>query len=119
MTVLAFEQDWWDGQAHTPCLVVRGGRRGRLQRIVETGGDAVIVPFARREAGRWLATRRRVGRPELGIPPQRMPADVVIEADADAMRCPTPACAALVPIGHTGGCPACGDSVVADPSWRG
>lgn len=117
MAVLSFEQDWWDGQAHTPCLVVRGGRRGRLQRIVETGGDAVIVPFARRVAERWLADRRRPGRPELGIPPQRIPADVVIDGVADATRCPTPGCAAMVPIGCAGGCPVCGDSVVADPAW--
>ena len=119
LTVLSFEQDWWDGQAHTPCLIVRGGRRGRLQRIVETGGDAVIVPFARRDAERWLANRRRPGRPELGIPQQRAGSDVVIEAVQDATRCPTPGCSAMVPIDYAGGCPACGDSFVADPAWSG
>jgi hypothetical protein len=119
MTVLEFEQDWWDGQAHTPCLVVRGGRRARLQRIVETGGDAVIVPFARRDAERWLANRRRPGRPELGIPSQRIGSDVVLDGLADATRCPTPGCAVMVPIDYAGGCPVCGDSVVADPAWSG
>ena len=119
MTVLSFEHAWWDGQAHTPCLVIRGGRRGRLQRIVETGGDAVIVPFARRDAERWLADRRRPGRPELGVPPQREASDVVVDGLVDAARCPTPGCAAMVPLDYAGGCPACGDSVVADPGWTG
>jgi hypothetical protein len=119
MAVLSFEQNWWDGQAHTPCLVVRGGRRGRLQRIVETGGDAVIVPFGRRSAERWLADRRRPRRPELVVPEQRTASDVVLDGVADATRCPTPACGALVPLSYVGGCPVCGDSVVADPAWSG
>ena len=119
MTVLAFEQDWWDGQSHTPCLVVRGGRRSRLLRVVETGGDAVIVPFARRPAERWLADRRRPRRPELVVPAQRAANDIVLDGVTDATRCPTPACGAMVPLGHPGSCPVCGDSVVADPTWSG
>src|SRR5437763_4832107 len=56
--VIDFNSDWWDGQAHGPCLVVRGGRRHRLQRVVETGGEAFVVPFDARTAARWIADHR-------------------------------------------------------------
>lgn len=110
--VVGFEQDWWDGQAHAPCLVVRGGRRNRLLRVVEAGGEALVVPFDRRAAQRWLAQLRRPRRIELGIPAQRSPAmgapaDVVLDADADVLRCESPTCGALLPVGHTGACPVC------------
>jgi hypothetical protein len=106
--VVEFDRDWWDGQAHAPCLVVRGGRRHRLLRIVEAGGEALVVPFDRRAAQRWLAELRRPRRVELGIPAQRGPADVVVDADADVLRCSSPTCGALLPMGYDGACPVCG-----------
>jgi hypothetical protein len=106
--VVEFEHDWWDGQAHAPCLVVRGGRRHRLLRVVEAGGEALVVPFDRRVAQRWLAELRRPHRAELGVPAPRAPMDVVVEADADAVRCTTPTCGALLPLGYDGACPVCG-----------
>jgi len=102
--VVEFEQDWWDGQAHAPCLVVRGGRRHRLLRVVETGGEALVVPFDRRTAQRWLAELRRPRR----IPAQRAPDDVVLDADADVVRCESPTCGALLPVNYEGVCPVCG-----------
>jgi hypothetical protein len=75
------------------------------------------VPFARRSAERWLAARRRPRRVELVVPAQRPGADVVVDGMTDAVRCPTPACGAMLPIGYAGGCPVCGDSPVADPAW--
>jgi hypothetical protein len=110
MQVLAFRGDWWDGQSHTPCLVVRGGRRGRRQRVVETAGEAVIVPFARRQAGRWLAARRRPRPIELVVPAQRRPDDVVVEVEVetDVVRCRTDRCGALLLVGYEGDCPICG-----------
>ena len=119
LTIEDFSADWWDGQAHGPCLVIRGGRGGRRQRVVETGGEAVIVPFARRSAERWLADRRKPGRVELVVPDQRRPEDVAVDGVEDAVRCPTPACGAMIPLGYAGGCPVCGDSVAADPAWLG
>src|SRR3954466_7726720 len=59
LTVEAYDRAWWDGQAHVACLVVRGGRRMRRLRIVETEGQCLVVPFSRRLAHRWLAARRR------------------------------------------------------------
>lgn len=106
--VVGFDQDWWDGQSHAPCLVVRGGRRHRLLRVVEAGGEALVVPFDRRAAQRWLADLRRPRRVELGIPAQRTPADVVLDVDADVRRCASPTCGALLPIDHDGACPVCG-----------
>jgi hypothetical protein len=117
LTVEDFVSDWWDGQAHGPCLVIRGGRGGRRQRVVETGGEAVIVPFARRTAERWLADRRKPRRVELVVPEQRTPPDVTVDGVVDALRCPTPACGAMIPLDYVGGCPVCGDSAVADPAW--
>ena len=105
--VVEFEPDWRDGQAHAPCLVVRGGRRHRLLRVVEAGGEALVVPFDRRIAQRWLAELRRPRRTELGIPAQRTPAHVVLDADADVLRCESPTCGALLPTVHEGSCPVC------------
>jgi hypothetical protein len=106
--VVEFEQDWWDGQAHAPCLVVRGGRRHRLLRVVEAGGEALVVPFDRRVAQRWLADLRRPRRVELGIPSQRTPGSIVLSADEDVLRCESPTCGALLPVDHDGACPVCG-----------
>lgn len=105
--VVEFEPDWWDGQAHAPCLVVRGGRRHRLLRVVEAAGEALVVPFDRRAAQRWLAELRRPQRAELGIPAQRTPADVVLDAGEDVLRCESPTCGALLPVDHAGPCPVC------------
>lgn len=108
LEVVGYEPSWWDGQAHTPCLVVRGGRRDRLQRIVETGGECVIVPFDRRGAERRLADRRRAARPELTVPAPRPPADLVLDATTDVVRCGGETCGALLPIGAASACPVCG-----------
>jgi hypothetical protein len=108
LQVIGFTADWWDGQAHAPCLVVRGGRRSRRQRIVETGGECVILPFARRTAERWLAARRRPRPIELTLPDQRRPHDVVVDASTDVLRCVTVTCGALLPIDYEGDCPVCG-----------
>lgn len=106
--VVDYDHDWWDGQAHAPCLVVRGGRRHRLLRVVEAGGEALVVPFDRRAAQRWLAELRRPRRTELGIPAQRAPDDAVFDADADVLRCESPTCGALLPVTYDGACPVCG-----------
>jgi hypothetical protein len=106
--IVEFAGDWWDGQAHAPCLVVRGGRRHRLLRVVETGGEAVVVPFDKRTAQRWLAQRRRPAPLELGIPAPRSPEDVVVDAEDDVLRCEAPTCGALLPLGYDGDCPVCG-----------
>lgn len=111
--IVEFDHDWWDGQAHAPCLVVRGGRRHRLLRVVEAAGEALVVPFDRRAAQRWLAELRRPRRTELGIPAQRSPtvgtpADIVLDADADVLRCESPTCGALLPTDYDGACPVCG-----------
>lgn len=109
LEVLAFEPDWWDGQAHIPCLVVRGGRRARRQRIVETGGECLVLPFGRRDAERRLAQHRLPRRPELSLPEPRRPDDaVVIDASIDVLRCAGESCGALLPVGYAGGCPVCG-----------
>jgi len=110
LTVLDFDPQWWDGQSHVPCLVVRGGRRMRLLRVVETGGDCLIVPFSRRQAERWLAARRKPARPELLVPAPRIPVDVVLDAYADVLRCRGDACGALLPVGWDCACPVCGDA---------
>lgn len=109
LQVLGFVADWWDGQTHVPCLVIRGGRRCRRLRVVETTGECVVVPFARRTAERWLAARRRPSRVELGIPAQRQPRDVVLDATHDTVRCSTRSCGVLLPVGYDGVCPVCGD----------
>jgi hypothetical protein len=108
LKVVSFDPRWWDGQSHVPCLVVRGGRRARLLRVVETGGECVIVPFSRRLAERWLAARRRPVRPELSVPAQRTPEDVLLHADTDVLRCRGRDCGALLPLGWGCACPICG-----------
>ena len=106
--VLEFTSDWWDGQTHAACLVVRGGRRHRLLRVVETGGEAVVVPFDKRSAQRWLAQRRQPMPVELGIPSPREHSDVVVDASSDVQRCAGATCGALLPVGYDGCCPVCG-----------
>ena len=108
LKVVSFDPAWWDGQSHVPCLVIRGGRRARLLRVVETGGECVIVPFSRRLAERWLAARRRPVRPELSVPAQRHPSDVVLDTDTDVLRCRGRSCGALLPLGWSCACPVCG-----------
>jgi len=110
LEVLGYEPQWWDGQSHVPCLVIRGGRRCRRLRVVETTGDCVIVPFSRRMASRWLAARRRPRRVELSAwsMPVDTRRDVVLDASSDVTRCVTTACGALLPVGYEGDCPVCG-----------
>ena len=112
LQVLDYLDDWWDGQVHVPCLVIRGGRRCRRLRVVETGGECVVVPFSRRVAERWLARRRQPLRPELGVPRQRSSVDQPRRWDAmsDVVRCTTRQCGVLLPIGYDGDCPVCGDA---------
>jgi hypothetical protein len=109
--VLEFRSDWWDGQAHAPCLVVRGGRRHRLLRVVESAGEAVVVPFDKRSAQRWLAQRRQ---PVLMIPSPREQGDVMVDAMSDVLRCSSATCGALLPVGYDGGCPVCGGVGVSE-----
>ena len=107
--VLEFDHDWWDGQAHGACLIVRGGRRHRMLRVVETGGEAVVVPFDEKAAKRWLADRRKPRRAELVVPAQRSAGEVVaLDGCDDARRCDSPSCGALLPLGYEGDCPVCG-----------
>ena len=54
--VVGFDAHWWDGQAYGPCLVVRDPVARSRRRVLETGGDAVVLPFARR-----LRPRGRAG----------------------------------------------------------
>jgi ribosomal protein L40E len=115
---LEFDNDWWDGQAHAPCLIVRGGRRGRMLRVIETAGEAVVVPFDRRTAQRWLAERRRPPRPELSMPAQRAADDIVLDASVDALRCPSRQCGALLPLDYAGACPVCGEGQLRPRSAR-
>ena len=109
--VVEFSSDWWDGQSHGPCLIVRGGRRHRLLRVVETGGEAVVVPFAERKAARWIAQRRAPGSSGLGIPGPRAAGDIIVDADGDVQTCETPTCGALLPVDYEGDCPVCGGDV--------
>jgi hypothetical protein len=109
LTVEGFDRAWWDGQARVPCLVVRGGRRMRRMRVVESGGECLVVPFSRRLAHRWLAARRRPRRAELvGAVPSAGATDVVVDAWADAVRCATAGCGVLRPLAYPGCCPVCG-----------
>jgi hypothetical protein len=108
MTVESFDRAWWDGQVHVPSLVVRSGRHMRRIRIVETEGDCVVVPFSRRLAYRWLAARRRPRRAELDRTTPRPVAGLVLDSWADAARCATRGCAALLPLAYPGCCPLCG-----------
>src|SRR5947209_10298729 len=115
--VIEFSSDWWDGQAHGPCLVVRGGRRHRLLRVVETGGEAVVVPFDDRTAARWMARRRAPGSStaamssEAAIPAPRAAGDIIVDTAGDVQTCETPTCGALLPVDYEGDCPVCGGDV--------
>lgn len=103
--VLTFMPDWWDGQAHEPCLVVRAGRRHRRQRVVEHEGDAIVLPFDERSAKRRLA---RLERKRISIAAAN---DVSVDAAGDAIQCTGTRCGALIPIDYPGGaCPVCGAS---------
>jgi hypothetical protein len=107
--VIRYEPGWWDGQAHDPCLVFRYGAAKARRRVVETGGDTVVVPFARRRASRQLAARRARPEPRLGPPPPRAALDdVVLDADHDAVRCGGSGCGAMLALDATGQCPICG-----------
>jgi hypothetical protein len=106
--VLEFSNDWWDGQAHGPCLVVRGGRRHRLLRVVESGGAAVVVPFDKRTAQRWIADHRRTAPADTAVPAPAEAGDVVVDATVDVQRCAGATCGALLPVGYDGACPVCG-----------
>jgi hypothetical protein len=109
--VVGFDARWWDGQAYGPCLVVRDPAAGSRQRVLETGGNAVVLPFGRRKASRALALRRAPRRTELlDAPAQRSPMDdLVVDAADDAMRCPGRRCGAMRVVGADGPCPLCGD----------
>jgi hypothetical protein len=106
--VLGYEPHWWGGQAYERCLVVKAGR-DRL-RVVESGGQAVVLPFRRRAAGRVLGQQRRPVTGELTVPPGRSTAPmlVCIDADDDVRRCSAASCGALLPVDATGNCPRCG-----------
>lgn len=107
LRLLGYDATWWDGQAHTPCLVVESGATGDRHRVVETAGLALVVPFRRRRAKRELAARRLPRRPEIGVPPQRQDNEVVIDATVDAVRCSSAQCGALRPVVDDA-CPLCG-----------
>jgi len=107
--VLGYDPRWWDGGAYDHCLVVRAGR-DRL-RIIESEGEAVVLPFRRRAAARALRGRRRPAPPQLTAPLPRISADdpVLICVDqVDVRRCSADRCGALLPIDTTGACPRCG-----------
>ena len=112
--ILEFDNDWWDGESHAPCLVVRGGRRHRLLRVVETAGEAVVVPFDRRTAQRWISDRRRTP-PSVHVPAPRPPEEIVLDATVDVVRCATAECGALLRVGYVGDCPVCGCAVAGAP----
>jgi hypothetical protein len=108
--LLDYDPTWWDGQAHTPCLVVSLGN-GDRRRVVETGGLALVLPFRRRRAKRELAARRLPHAVELGVEPMpavpEQRAATVIDATVDAVRCGSAQCGALRPVGSEA-CPLCG-----------
>ncbi|HWB65969.1 MAG TPA: hypothetical protein VG708_03965 [Mycobacteriales bacterium] len=107
--VIGYDGNWWDGQTHDPCLLVRyGAGRDRL-RVVETAGACVVLPFDRRSASRELARRRAPRRPELGIIRPRRPLDdATFDATVDVVRCSGDGCGALRPLDAVGPCPRCG-----------
>ena len=109
VTVEQFDRAWWDGQVHVASLVVRGGRRMHRLRVIESGGECMVVPYSRRLAHRWLAARRRPRRAELdGVQRRGRGADLVVDAWTDAVRCSTAGCGALRPLAYPGCCPVCG-----------
>jgi hypothetical protein len=109
LTVERFDRTWWDGQARVASLVVRGGRRMRRMRVIETEGECMVVPYSRRLAHRWLAARRRPRRAELDIVQRQGRAgDLVVDGWTDAVRCSAAGCGALRPLAYPGCCPLCG-----------
>jgi hypothetical protein len=109
LRIVEFSADWWDGQAHEPCLVVAFGASGVRRRVVESGGDAVVLPLRRRRARREMARLRAPRRAEIGVPPPRIALDdVVVDADDDAVRCGRRECGAMRPVAAQGPCPLCG-----------
>ena len=74
---------------------------------MKPGGEAVVVPFDKRTAQRWLADRRRTVAEE-GVPSPREAPDVVVDATVDVLRCGRRTCGALLPVGYDGACPVCG-----------
>lgn len=106
LQVVGLQHDWWDGSTHVTCLLVRGGRRGRRLRVVETDGAAVVLPWTRRLAARWLAGRRP-RRCELVPRVAAASAGVTLTTEADAVRCGAGGCAAMRPLAQPA-CPACG-----------
>jgi hypothetical protein len=111
--IVGFDARWWDGQAYGPCLVVRDPATGR-RRVLETGGDAVVLPFSRRKASRALARQRHPKPIELlGAPSPRTPVDdLVLDAEHDATCRACRRCAAMRVVGSTGPCPICGDASI-------
>jgi hypothetical protein len=109
--VVSFEPRWWDGQSYGRCLVVQAGD-DRI-RVVETAGEAVVLPFDRRAAGRVLGGHRRSPRAELDLPQPRsgrgIAGSVYIDVtDGDVVRCAGQGCGALLPVERAGPCPRCG-----------
>ena len=76
--------------------------------VVETGGEAVVVPFDERTAARWIAQRRTPGSAGATIPWPRTDGDIVVDTAGDVQTCETPTCGALLPVGYEGDCPVCG-----------
>jgi hypothetical protein len=111
--IVGFDARWWDGQAYGPCLVVRDPASGR-RRVLETGGDAVVLPFSRRKASRALARQRHPKPIELlgALVPRAPVDDLVLDAEQDATRCAGRRCAAMRVVGSTGPCPICGDASI-------
>jgi hypothetical protein len=108
LVVESFDRAWWDGQVRVPSLVVRGGRRLQRMRVVETDGTCLVVPFSRRLASRWLSARRRPDRAELDAFVRRSRGKTTIDGLADAVRCASRGCGALLPISYPDCCPLCG-----------
>ncbi len=110
--VIGYDPDWWDGQAYDRCLIVRTGKQ--RVRVIDSDGDAVVLPFRRRKASRLLAERRRPRRPELtdGKPPEQRrssrPIAIRVDDTEDVIRCGSASCGALRPVGAEGPCPRCG-----------
>jgi hypothetical protein len=82
--------------------------------VLETGGDAVVLPFSRRKASRALARQRHPKPIELlGAPvPRAAVDDLVLDAEHDATRCAGRQCSAMRVVGSSGPCPICGDASI-------
>ncbi len=109
---------WWDGAAWSACLAIRGGRRNRPQRLIETEGRVVALPWPERRARRRLRALRAAAAGARVVPPPRRPGDPMryrIAAGPDGVRCRHADCGALLPVPAPGepvpaslDCPACG-----------